>query len=29
MLLDVYKLDLTQPAGPLPEQLLDWSAGES
>lgn len=30
LLLDTYKLDLTQPpAGPLPEQLLDWSASES
>jgi len=29
MLLDVYKLDLTKPAGPLPEQLLDWSTDES
>ena len=29
MLLDVYKLDLTKPAGPLPEQLLDWSSDES
>jgi hypothetical protein len=29
VLLDTYKLDLSQPAGPLPEQLLDWSANES
>jgi hypothetical protein len=28
MLFDTYKLDLTQPAGPLPEQLLEWSASE-
>jgi hypothetical protein len=29
VLLDTYKLDVSQPAGPLPEQLLDWSANES
>jgi hypothetical protein len=26
MLMDTYKLDLTAPEGPLPEQILDWSA---
>ena len=25
MLMDTYKLDLAQPAGPPPEQILDWS----
>jgi hypothetical protein len=29
MLMDVYQLDLTAPPGPLPEQLLDWSATSS
>jgi hypothetical protein len=28
VLLDVYNLDLTQPAGPPPEQLIDWSDDE-
>lgn len=28
LLLDAYKLDLTKPAGPLPEQVLYWSADE-
>jgi hypothetical protein len=29
VLLDTYKLDLTQSPGPLPEQILDWSANDS
>ena len=29
VLLDTYKLDQTRPAGPLPEQVLEWSADES
>lgn len=29
MLLEIYQFDLTQPAGPLPEQILDWSASEA
>jgi hypothetical protein len=28
LLLDTYKLDLAEPAGPPPEQILDWSADE-
>jgi hypothetical protein len=26
VLLDTFGLDLTQPTGPPPEQVLDWSA---
>ena len=30
LLMDTFKLDLTQPpAGPMPEQILDWSASGS
>lgn len=28
VLLDTYQLDLAQPAGPPPEQILNWSADE-
>ena len=28
VLLDTFGLDLTQPAGPPPEQILEWSADE-
>jgi hypothetical protein len=29
MVLDIYKVDLSQPLGPPPEQLLAWSADEA
>jgi hypothetical protein len=29
MVLETYKLDLSQPMGPPPEQLLTWSADEA